>query len=71
MKNFELYTHKLCTDTAIMPLKRYWIPEKNGYKVKVDWFNIAYGKPFRLGCKETVFIKIDDYLKNWIEYGNV
>lgn len=66
MKRYCLYKHERCLDAAINVLKMFYIPQKNGYKVKVDWYNVSYDTPFRLGVTETVFIRKDD-INKWHE----
>lgn len=54
-----------------MPIKIYFIPENQVYKLKIKWFNIVNkDNIFDLGCNEKVEIKQED-MKNWheVSYG--
>jgi hypothetical protein len=62
-----LYKHENCTDMAICPVKRpFFIPEKNGYKIKVLYYNIVNrDHMFNIGYElmETIFVKKEDIAK--------
>lgn len=60
-----LYKHKNCEDTAIQIDKKYYIPEKRGWKLKINWwFRSALGGFYPAGHKDKVFISKEDW-KNW------
>lgn len=63
MQPYKLYKHENCTDAAILPIKfPLFIPEKKGYKIRVQWWNVV-NKPFFMDAVETVFINSEDYRK--------
>ena len=67
MKPYCLYKHERCFDVAIQPLRKYFISEKNGYKVKIMWWWVTDPtSPKRSGFQETVFIKLED-INKWKE----
>lgn len=69
MRIMNLYKHKNNTDVAIMPIKvPFFVKEKNGYKIRVKWFNIVNPKKiFDLFITETIFVKKSD-ISNWKYY---
>jgi len=69
MRPFQLYKHENCTDVAMMFVKYpVFIPEKNGYKFKVRWFNIVNPRNvFDMNEPDTIFIKKED-LPKWKEF---
>lgn len=63
----RLYKHTNCRDTAIEIKKSYFIPEKDGWSMKVMWWNIGPHKPFCMAIQQRVFISKEAW-KNWKEY---
>jgi hypothetical protein len=65
MEKNGYYKHVNCTDVAIEVLRITHIPEKNGYKVKVSWMNVASGKfAYPLGYIEEIFIP-SSLIRDW------
>ncbi len=67
--NSGFYRHRNNTDVAMQVVKSYWIPEKDGYKVKVYWWNIVNpSNQFKLFVHTNYeFVKRED-VKNWDLY---
>jgi hypothetical protein len=59
-----LVKHVDCIDVAMVVKKRFFIREKNGFKCKIDWFNISNPENIYRICADKVFIRADD-MKNW------
>jgi hypothetical protein len=67
MKTVKLFKHYNCNDVAIEILKKFYVHEKNGYKLKIRWWNVVNpDNSWDMGCQENLFISQDD-LKNWLE----
>lgn len=61
-----LLKHIRNTDVAILVLKKYFIPQKDYYKVKVKWMNIVNpNNIFYIGVQETLIINRKKFLKEW------
>lgn len=55
------YQHEMCRDTAIQV---FHVEQKEGrLRVLVNWWNVAYGRPFPIGPKEYITIPIQDEMK--------
>lgn len=61
------YKHKNNTDVAMQVIRSYWIPEKQGWKAKVNWINIVNPANPYLLTKDNVFVT-KDQRKNWESY---
>jgi hypothetical protein len=66
MVKLGIYKHKRCTDSAILVLNRYWIPETASYKLKVQWVWLSNGKQHLSGINDNIVIKQAD-VPNWEE----
>ena len=62
----DTYKHILNTDVAMKVVKSYYIPEKNGWKLRVIWLNVVNpSNVFPLNIQpDKVFLNRED-LKNW------
>lgn len=67
---FTTYKHTNNTDVAIVVLSSYFIPEKEGYKLKVIWRNIVNKNNTFSMMEDKIFIKAKD-VKNWKEYKEI
>ena len=65
MEKFNLYRHRNCTDTAIMPM--YIVVTKEFIVAKIQWFNITGDQPRAMGLKETIRIKTEN-IDHWIKF---
>lgn len=65
----QIYKHDNCTDVAMQVVKSYFIPQKDGWKLKVIWLNIVNPKNvFKLHTSPVKeFIKRED-IKHWGVY---
>lgn len=71
MNTYELWKHEKYRDIAIKPKKIHYIAEKDGYKVKFEYYNIhtdrTMGYPEAMGFIDNIFIKKKDMYK-WSRY---
>jgi len=69
MQRGNLYKHKNCTDTAFFCDWILYIPEKKGYKVKGNWWNISApdSDPWPMGITDKFFISAEQ-IKEWALY---
>lgn len=68
MKKYGLYKHENCSDVLIDVLRIIFIPEKKGYKVKVNWINCVNKENlFPIGVSEEIFIP-KEKIKEWFLY---
>ena len=66
MKGF--YKHKNHRDICYQIIKAYYIPEKDGWKIKFRWWNISGSEAFWMGLPDqTGFISREDRY-NWKPY---
>ena len=66
MKLFELYTHPKFVDVAMMPVKCFYVPQGDYFKVKVRWFNNSTGTYCDMGIQENLEIsrsKAKEFIK--------
>lgn len=70
MRTFNIYKHKNCIDVAIIPLKIFYIKNKDVCKMKVRWIIYKYDgkKQYDLHIDQKITIASKD-LKNWINCG--
>lgn len=66
----ELKKHKYNNDVAVSFLHTLYIPNKQGSKIKVLWFNIVNPNNIYAIERETIFIKDQD-LPNWLPYESI
>lgn len=64
-----IYKHVYCRDVAMKVLKSLWVPNRNAFKVRNQWINVATPEhPFLIDTKpETNWITYDQ-VKNWKPY---
>lgn len=53
----NLLKHENCKDVAIRILKKYYIPEKDIYKCKVEWWLVTSDIPRLLVIRDKIEIK--------------
>jgi len=70
MKTFRIYKHVNNTDVAIVPIKSFYVKEKELWKLKVRW--IYYKKDGQytkdMGIDQSITITKEE-AKNWIYKG--
>jgi len=70
MRPYRIYKHKNCIDVAIVPLKAFYVKEKDIWKLKIRWIihkrngDIQYDLYINQNIKLT-----NDDLKNWTYCG--
>jgi hypothetical protein len=71
MRKGGIYKHINCTDVAVECKRILFIPEKNGYKVKVNWVNVVNPKNYYpCGLTEEIFIP-SSLIRDWIPLESV
>lgn len=68
MRTHGRYKHVNCTDAAIECLRCVFVPEKEGYAVKVSWLNVVNpNNVFPCGLIEEIFIPATK-IREWGAY---
>jgi hypothetical protein len=61
-----LYKHKNNTDVAFEIVKRFYVKEKDLYKIKVCWWNVVPShKPYCMNIFQTIKIPRTVYYSDW------
>lgn len=66
-----LYKHRNCTDVAVEVLKKYYIPEKDAYALKVLWVRVSTPRNkvlWSLGITQRLKISRQEWLHGWLPF---
>jgi hypothetical protein len=64
----KLYKHVNNTDIAFELVKKYYIPEKDAYSIKVRWYRVRGIRVlWYFGIEERICIPRNIFRKNWEE----
>ena len=65
----SLYQHLNCKDTAIEILKKFYVPEKDAYSLKIMWWDTGVcHAPRRMNIVQRIKITRFDLRNNWKLY---
>jgi hypothetical protein len=61
-----LYKHRKNTDIAFQIIKRFYVREKDLYKIKVCWWNVGLcHKPWCMNIIQTIKIPRETFYSDW------